>query len=162
MSRGDARTVGIAASRAGMTRGADAAGRIGAASGPGKLPADAALDIAKAIDALPKGERPIFVDLAATLRGVCASWIYIRTQPFRRRRRAHVIASIASAYTTLPHGERTAYLERAARELRVHRSTVYRWMQPFRCVPRGRIKAYMATDIAIEAREVAAAVLISP
>ena len=157
MPRGHTRTVGIAAYRAGMARGADAAGRIGAASGPGKVPADVALDLAKAIDALPKGERPAFVDLATTLRGVCASRICTRTQPFRRRRRAHVIASIASAHAALPRGERTAYLENAARELGVHLSTVYRWMQPFRRVPRGRIKAYTATGIAIEARAAAAA-----
>lgn len=43
----------------------------------------------------------------------------------------------------------------------MHLSTVYRWMQPFRRVPRGRIKAYMATDIAIEARAAAAAALVS-
>lgn len=38
----------------------------------------------------------------------------------------------------------------------MHISTVHRWIQPFRRVPRGRIKAYMATDIAIEARAPAA------
>ena len=56
----------------------------------------------------------------------------------------------------LPRGERTTYLEHAVRELGVHLSTVYRWMQPFRRVPCGRIKACMATDIAIEARSAAA------
>lgn len=85
-----------------MVRGADAAGRIGAASGRGKLPADVAFDIATAIDALPKDKRIAFIDLAATLCGICASWVCIRTQPFRRRRRVQVIASIESAYVVLP------------------------------------------------------------
>ena len=79
-----------------------------------------------------------------------------RTHPFRCLRRAYVIASIASVHATLPHGERTTYLEHAARGLGVHLSTVYRWMQPFRREARGRLKAYMATDIAIEARAAAA------
>ena len=122
-------------------------------------PIEVAAGIAEALERTPRGKRTEFVEIAARELGVCVSWVYICTHPFRRRLRAYGVAVLATALESAPHGARVALFDDAARRLGVSRATVYRWIQPLRRLPRGRVRAYSAAEIAREAARTAGMVI---
>ena len=122
---------------------------------PSRIPIEAAIDVAEKLATLPRDKRAAFVQSVARARGVCESWVWLCTQPFRRRSRAYAIATIATVCAALIRGERTAFIDDAARAEGVHRSTVYAWLRPFRIQRHGRIVPEAATRVAREARVLA-------
>ena len=126
-----------------------------------RLPVDVAIDIAAALGTVPRDKRAAFVEIVARELGVTPGWVYLRTQPFRRRQRAFDSATIAAALGAVRHGARVALVDKMAREHGVSRATVYRWIQRFRRRPRGRVNAQSAAEAARDAARAAALVINS-